>query len=52
MLTGSAWELRKNTISLRFLKPTLRNANVEKQKQIDELKKMEADLILRRDSIV
>ena len=35
-----------------LLSQSSRNANVEKQKQIDELKKMEADLILRRDSIV
>ena len=42
----------KHDFTLLSQANSIRNANVEKQKQIDELKKMEADLILRRDSIV
>ena len=42
----------KHDFTLLSQANSIRNANVEKQKQIDELKKLEADLILRRDSIV
>ena len=42
----------KQDFSLLSQSNSLRKANVEKRQQIDELEKMEADLIARRDGIV